>query len=72
MDTVSLILQRSLMYQDNVSTRYWRQVMTEIYLAMLVIVAYVTGRIIGQVQTKRRFMRVYNRNKRLIEKGKEL
>ena len=72
MDTVSLILQRSLMYQDSVSTRYWRQVMTEIYLAMLVIVAYVTGRIIGQVQTKRKFMRVYNRNKRLIEKGKEL
>ena len=60
------------MYQDNVSTRYWRQVMTEIYLAMLVIVAYVTGRIIRQVQTKKRFMRVYNRNKRLIEKGKEL
>ena len=60
------------MYQDNVSTRYWRQVMTEIYLAMLVVVAYVIGRIIGQVQTKRKFMRVYNRNKRLIEKGKEL
>ena len=45
--------------------------MIEIYTAILVLVAYITGRIIGEVQTKRNFMRVYRQNQRLIKKGKE-
>tara|TARA_R100000995_G_C3359850_1_gene66905 strand:+ start:66 stop:206 length:141 start_codon:yes stop_codon:yes gene_type:complete len=46
--------------------------MIEIFTAILIPVAYITGRIIGQEQTKKNFMRVYKQNQRLIKKGKAL